>query len=89
MIKEQAEMLQEDFVELSKEHGIKASYGYFVDNVGKAMLAYNNINDNDMMYMLANVVIRIAKKNNTTPDVVLGALSDGINKNYHNPAPNN
>lgn len=89
MIKEQAEMLQEEFVELSKEHGIKASYGYFIDKVGKAMLAYNNINDNDMMYMVANVVVRIAKKNKTTPEAVLEALKEGINRNYHNPSSNN
>ena len=78
MIKEQAELLQKEFEELSEEHGIRASYGYFVDKVGKAMLAFNNINDNEMMYMISQLVVRIAVKNETTPDEVLRALNEGI-----------
>ena len=92
MIKEQAEMLQEEFVELSKEHGIKASFGYFIDKVDRAMLAYNGITDNEMMYMISQLVVRIAVKNETCPDEVLRVLGEGIKKQFpeeEEPAPQN
>lgn len=91
MIKEQGELLQKEFEELSTEHGIKASFGYFIDKLDKAMLSYNNINDNEMMYMISQLVVRIAVKNETTPDEVLRVLGDGIRKQYpeKEPAPQN
>lgn len=89
MIKEQAELLQEEFEQLSKEHGIRASYGYFIDKVGKAMLAFNGVNDNEMMYMISQLVVRIARKNETTPDEVLRALSEGRKEQFHTQPPQN
>ena len=91
MIKEQGELLQKEFEELSAEHGMRASFGYFVDKLDKAMLSFNGINDNEMMYMISQLVVRIAVKNETTPGEVLRALGDGIRKQYpeEEPAPQN
>ncbi|MBE6816013.1 MAG: hypothetical protein E7522_11275 [Ruminococcaceae bacterium] len=78
MIKEQAQMLQEDFVKLSNEHGMKGSFGYFIDKADNAMLAYNKTSDNEMMHMIANLIVRIAQKHEASVDEVLKALRDGI-----------
>lgn len=78
MIKEQAQMLQEDFVELSKEHGMKGSFGYFVDKADCAMLAYDRISDDEMMHMIANLIIRIAKKHGASVDEVMASLKEGM-----------
>lgn len=78
MIKEQGELLQKEFCELSTEHGIKGSFGYFIDKFGQAMVSFNNVNDNDIMFMMSQLVVRVANRNEATPDEILKALGDGI-----------
>lgn len=78
MIKEQAQMLQEDFVELSKEHGMKSAFGYFIDKADSAMLAYNQINDDELMHLIANLIVRIADKHGASVDEVMESLKEGI-----------
>ena len=78
MIKEQAEMLQEDFEKVCHENGIKSAFGFFIDGADSAVLAYHKIKDNDLMYMINNLVLRIARKQNLSPFEVLDKLKNGI-----------
>ena len=78
MIKEQAEMLQEDFEKVCHDNGIKSAFGFFIDGADNAVLAYHKIMDNDLMYMINNLVLRIAQKQNMSPFEVLDKLKNGI-----------
>ena len=78
MIKEQAEMLQGDFEKVCQENGIKSAFGFFIDGADSAVLAYHKIKDNDLMYMINNLVLRIARKQNMSPFEVLDKLKNGI-----------
>ena len=75
MTKEQAQLLQQEFVTLSKKYGMKSSIAFFVDTDGKSMMAFNKISDNDTMYYIANLVNRIAKRNNMFVYDVLVSLN--------------
>ena len=88
MIKEQAEMLQEDLRDVCKANGIVSGFGFFADKVGQAMLFYHNIGDNDIMYMINNLVIRIAEKQKISPYEVLEKLKNGIHPIPDNPEKN-
>lgn len=77
MTKEQAQLLQGEFVALSKKYGMKSSIAFFVGSDGMSMMAFNKISDNDTMHYIANLVIRIAKKNNLLYDVLV-SLKTGI-----------
>ena len=78
MIKEQAEMLQEDFENVCHENGIKAAFGFFIDKTDDAVLSFQKIDDNDLMYMINNLVVRIAKKQKISPFEVIDKLKNGI-----------
>ena len=78
MTKEQGQLLQADFIALSEKYGLKSSTAFFVDVDGTSGLAFNKIGDNDLMFFIANLVVRIATKRNMTVDEVLSALRDGI-----------
>ena len=78
MIKEQAEMLQEDFENVCHENGIKAAFGFFIDKTDDAVLSFQKIDDNDLMYMINNLVVRIAKKQKMSPFEVIDKLKNGI-----------
>ena len=78
MTKEQAQLLQGEFVTLSKKYGLKSSIAFFVGTDGKSMMAFNKISDNDTMYYIANLVNRIAKRNNMSVYDVLVSLNTGI-----------
>ena len=78
MTKEQWQLLQDDFVALCEKHGLKCSTAFFVDVDGTSALANNKISDNDLMFYMANLVVRIAVKRNLTVDEVLAALRNGI-----------
>jgi hypothetical protein len=82
MTKEKAQLLQEEFVALCKKYELKSSSGFFVDTDGKSMMAFNKISDNDLMFFIANLVVRIAAKRNMTVDEVLFALRDGIKEEH-------
>ena len=78
MTKEQAQLLQGEFVSLSKKYGMKSSIAFFVDTDGKSMMAFNKISDNDLMHYIANLVTRIALKHNMSVYDVLVSLNTGI-----------
>ena len=78
MIKEQAEMLQEDFENVCHENGIKAAFGFFIDKTDDAVLSFQKIDDNDLMYMINNLVVWIAKKQKISPFEVIDKLKNGI-----------
>ena len=78
MIKEQAAMLHEDFENVCRENGIKAAFGFFIDKNDAAVLAFSKIQNNDLMYMINNLVLRIAQKQNMSPFEVLDKLKNGI-----------
>ena len=78
MIKEQAEMLQEDFEKICHDNGIKSAFGFFIDKNDAAVLAFSKIQNNDLMYMINNLVLRIAQKQNMSPFEVLDKLKNGI-----------
>ena len=78
MTKETGLLLQEEFVVLCKKYGLKSSSAYFVDTDGKSMLLFNKISDNDLMYYIAKLVTRIARKNNISVYDVLVSLNTGI-----------
>ena len=78
MTNEKAQSLQEEFIALCKKYGLKSSCGYFVDTDGKSMMAFNLISDNDLMHYIANLVTRIALKNNVSVYDVLVSLNTGI-----------
>lgn len=78
MTKEQAQLLQGEFVSLSKKYGMKSSIAFFVGSDGMSMMAFNKISDNDTMHYIANLIIRIAKKNNLSVYDVLVSLNNGI-----------
>ena len=78
MTKEQAQLLQGEFVTLSKKYGLKSSIAFFVGTDGMSMMAFNKISDNDTMYYIANLVNRIAKRNNMSVYDVLVSLNTGI-----------
>ena len=78
MIKEQAEMLQEDFENVCHENGIKAAFGFFIAKTDDAVLSFQKIDDNDLMYMINNLVVRIAKKQKISPFEVIDKLKNGI-----------
>ena len=78
MTKETGLLLQEEFVVLCKKYGLKSSSAYFVDTDGKSMMAFNKISDNDLMYYIAKLVTRIARKNNISVYDVLVSLNTGI-----------
>lgn len=78
MTKETGLLLQEEFVVLCKKYGLKSSSAFFVDTDGKSMLLFNKISDNDLMYYIANLVTRIAKKNKMSVYDVLVSLNTGI-----------
>ena len=78
MTKETGLLLQEEFVVLCKKYGLKSSSACFVDTDGKSMLLFNKISDNDLMYYIANLVTRIAKKNKMSVYDVLVSLNTGI-----------
>ena len=78
MIKEQAEMLQEDFEKICHDNGIKSAFGFFIDKNDSAVLSFQKIDDNDLMYMINNLVLRIARKQNMSPFEVLDKLKNGI-----------
>jgi predicted Fe-Mo cluster-binding NifX family protein len=78
MTKEQGRLLQADFIALCEKYGLKSSSAFFVDVDGTSGLAFNEIGDNDLMFFIANLVVRIAAKHNMTVDEVLSALRNGI-----------
>ena len=78
MTKETGLLLQEEFIALCKKYGLKSSSGFFVDTDGKSMMAFNKISDNDIMHYIANLVIRIARKNKMSVYDVLVSLNTGI-----------
>ena len=78
MTNEKAQSLQKEFIALCEKYGLKSSCGYFVDTDGKSMMAYNLISDNDLMHYIANLVTRIALKNNVSVYDVLVSLNTGI-----------
>ena len=78
MTNEKAKLLQEEFIALCKKYELKSSSGFFVDTDGKSMMAFNKISDNDIMHYIANLVIRIARKNKMSVYDVLVSLNTGI-----------
>ena len=82
MNNEKAEMLQAEFEVLSEKYEMIKSYGYFVDGNGLGMVSFNNINDIELMFMISQLVMSIAAKNEVSPDDVLATLSDGIKKQF-------
>ena len=82
MNNEKAEMLHAEFEVLSEKYEMVISYGNFVDGYGLGMVSFNNINDNELMFMISQLVMSIAAKNEVSPDDVLATLSDGIKKQF-------
>lgn len=78
MRNKKAEMIQEGFVNFSAEYDMKKSFGFFIDDDGKAMLSFNRISDDQMLYMATRVVKRIADKHNAKYSDVLGTVADLI-----------
>ena len=79
---EKAEMLQSEFEVLSKKYDMVKSFGYFVDANGRGMVSFNEINDRELLFMISQLVVSIAAKNETFPDNVLGSISEGIKKQF-------
>ena len=63
---------------ISHKRKLKGLCAFFVDVDGTSALAFNKISDNDLMFCVANLVVRIATKRNMTEDEVLSALRNGI-----------
>lgn len=82
MNQEKAEMLQSEFEVLSKKYDMVKSFGYFVDANGRGMVSFNEINDRELLFMISQLVVSIAAKNETFPDNVLGSISEGIKKQF-------
>ena len=78
MIKEQAEMLQEDLNDVYRENGIKSAFGFLIDGADSSMLSFHNIGDNDLMFMINSLIVRIAQKQNMSPFEVIDKLKNGI-----------
>ena len=82
MNQEKAEMLQSEFEVLSKKYDMVKSFGYFVDANGRGMVSFNEINDRELLFMISQLVVSIAAKNETFPDNVLDSISEGIKKQF-------
>ena len=80
MNQDKGKLLQEEFMNLSNNHELKCSFGYFVDQKNDRTYGYNMVTDNDLMNMIANLVIGIANRNEATPEQVLDSLKRGINE---------
>ena len=78
MEQDKGKLLQEEFTNLSNNYNIKCSFGYFVDQVNAKTYSYNMVTDNDLMNMIANLIIGIANRNEATPEQVIDALQRGI-----------
>ncbi len=78
MIQAQAEMLERDFKEIVKDHNMKNGFAYFVDKADMAVMLFDNIDDNEMMYVIANLIKRIGSKHGMTVDEVLLSLKEGM-----------
>lgn len=82
MNNEKAEMLQAEFEVLSQKYDMVKSYGYFVDANGRGMVSFNDINDRELMFMISQLVVSIAAKNEAIPDDVLASISEAIRRQY-------
>lgn len=78
MEKETGTAIQAKFKELSDEYKIRASFGYFLDVDSTALVTYNNINDDEMLYLCSIIIRRIAKKRGVTTDYVIEAMREGM-----------
>ena len=80
MSQDKGKLLQEEFMNLNNNHDLKCSFGYFVDQKNARTYGYNMVTDNDLMNMIANLIIGIANRNEATPEQVLDSLKRGINE---------
>ena len=78
MEQDKRKLLQQEFIDLSNNHDIKCSFGYFVDQMNAKTFGYNMVTDNDLMNMIAILVMGIADRNEATPEQVLDSLKRGI-----------
>ena len=79
MNQDKGKLLQEEFMNMGNKYELKCSFGYFVDQKNATTYGYNMVTDNDLMNMIANLVIGIANRNEATPEQVLDSLKNGIN----------
>lgn len=82
MNNEKAEMLQAEFEVLSQKYEMVKSYGYFVDANGRGMVSFNDINDRELMFMISQLIVSIAAKNEALPDDVLASISEAIRRQH-------
>ena len=71
-------MMRKEFDRLSTAYEMQKSFGYFIDKQGTTVLAYNKIDDDQMLYMVSRIVKRIARKHNAKYSEVMSAVAEWI-----------
>ncbi len=78
-----AQLIQDGFKTFSEAHEIESSLGYFVDNDGTTVFAFNEIVDQHVMHLLATLVMKMAEKHEADPQVFVKALGDIIDEHVN------
>lgn len=78
MKNETATEMQNKFKAMSDDYRMRASFGYFLDTDGSALITYNNISDNETLYLCSAIIRRIARKRNTTTDDIIEIMRLGM-----------
>ena len=79
MTNEEAKILNKDFEKFCIDHEIKSATAYLASSKdNSAVMAYHDIDDNELFHVAASLIIHIAQKHNASYQHVIDVLRDGI-----------
>lgn len=78
-----AQLIQDGFKTFSEAHEIESSLGYFVDNDGTTVFAFNEIVDQHVMHLVATLVLKMAEHNQADPQVFVKAFGEIIDEHVN------
>lgn len=79
MTNEEAKILNEDFEKFCVDHDIKCAAAYLASAKDKsAVMAYHDIDDNELFHVAASLIIHISQKHNAPYKEVMRVLDEGI-----------
>ena len=85
MTNEEAKILRDGFESFCNRHNIKSAAAYLASTKdNSALMAYHNIDDNELCHVAASIIMHLSAKYNATPQEIIKTLEDGINENYAN-----